>query len=235
MVRRNFRNRGRGRMMRSFNRRVTNLERSVRFEYPRGREDPPHVHETPIWSLILTDRFVPNAGGTTTFQMSDAVKLVQTQLGLVCGSTAFTNFQLRFKRVDAWYIGPNLHPLALRLCDLLSGSYACWVEDRGTPARNSHVHAIWPVSQQQTWYSSTTTKNLFQIDHFANTDLTTHIHVDIMFASGDPVPVKSVMAYAHFVPHSDTRGRSSVARATDSLDVIQSSFSNLSLSRRSSV
>jgi hypothetical protein len=142
---------------------------------------------TPAWPLVLSDRSVPTEGGATTVMLGNIRASIQGQLGL---GSAFGDYSLRLKRVDIWTEPDINQPIALRLADLTTGVYSQWTEDLGTSARPAHVHAVWPVSQQQLWLGSANanTKPILQFDHYAKAQVLLHVHCDIMFNAGDPVP-----------------------------------------------
>lgn len=189
----NMPGRGRGRSRRSAGvsraqARVNRLERSLHFQYPRGRADPPRVVDTPAWPLVVALRATPTGGGTTTYTTTNIVNGITSQLGINDITTITQKFSIRLSRVDVW-TSPNIaQPVALRLADVASGVYGQWVEDIGTDARPAHVHAVWPLSQQQRWIAGTDTSVRFQVDHYASADLQIHIHLHVMFTAGDPVP-----------------------------------------------
>jgi len=170
------------------NRRLNFVEKSLGWTVHKGRDDPPRIVDNPAWPLVIAVRGVPTEGGTKTYTVNNMGISVLSQLGFSDLSKFQAKFRLRFSRVDVWYTGDYIHPIALRLYDLASGEPSPWAEDIGTPARNAHVHMSWPKAQQTRWFLSDSGSKIFDIDHFAKTDFQIHVHVHISFTQGDPIP-----------------------------------------------
>jgi len=176
--------------------RVSRLETSLSFTFPRGRQDPPRCVDSPAWPLVIQVRGSPTAGGTQQYNVNNIVTSLEGQLGFSDISTFNTKLSIRIKRMDVW-TSAVFQPIALRVADLITGVYSQWVEDIGTPSTTAHVHAVWPRSQQQHWLSGTAKTPVAQVDHYAQADYTIHWHIDLQFHTGDPLPT-----YRRHIPDS---------------------------------
>lgn len=183
--------RGRGRVRRA----LANLRTRENWHFPRGRFDPPRVVDTPAWPLVIEARIAPSDQGLATYTIGSIRQVCQGQLGL--GST-FGDYSLRFTRIDVWTLPADVISagtlVALRIADFVNTSdsrqsWSSWQEDCGTTARPGHCHAVWPYSQQQIWHTQADgVRALYQLDHPAQFSGLVHVHVYIMFNSGDVVP-----------------------------------------------
>lgn len=180
---------------------VRRIQVSDQYRYPRGRFDPPRIVTNPRWNLVLDTTTIQNTAGTQTITNTNIRTAVRGQLGLPAN---YNTFDLYYIRVDLWSTPTDTlsgaATLAIRLCDLNSGSYNQWLEDQGTVARPGHVHAVWPVSQSAQPITSGEI-NILQIDSPGQFTGVLHVHLKISFTGGDVLPTVRRVIDSGFTPH----------------------------------
>lgn len=184
-------------------RKINHIKNEEKFIYPKGKFDPPRIINCPKFQFVLDLALIQPEAGTANYTIANIVTAVRHQLGL---PDTFTGFVIFVKRIDIWTLPAAVvgtgNTFAIRPYDIVNNVPHQWIEDQGTVARPGHLHAIWPVSQQNIALAVNSSQILFQVDSPATFTATLHFHLMVSFNTGDIIPtVRRKIYFSEFIPH----------------------------------